>query len=151
LYLSEVKQAQEATEKANAKVKQAASIMFQLYASLLSNNAKYVWNKIVHKQTQSNPYTDVQGCSKKGPSGYLRKSFYNCMVIHLLTVFPNNTAEQQERYYITNMLKKPQHVSMISLCSVYDCSTPTSHNYHAGSTAPVPSPVKFHEHTIHQG
>jgi len=29
----------------------------------------------------------------------------------LLTVFPNNAAEQ-ERYYITNVLKKPQHVSI---------------------------------------
>jgi hypothetical protein len=30
---------------------------------------------------------------------------------HLLTVFPNNAAEQ-ERYYITNVLKKPQCVSI---------------------------------------
>jgi hypothetical protein len=29
------------------------------------------------------------------------------MMSHLLTVFPNNAAEQ-ERYYITTMLKKPQ-------------------------------------------
>ncbi len=32
-------------------------------------------------------------------------------VLHLLTVFPNNAAEQ-EQYYIMNMLKKPQHVSV---------------------------------------
>jgi hypothetical protein len=31
--------------------------------------------------------------------------------VHLLTVFSNNTAEQ-ERYYIRNMLKKPQQVSI---------------------------------------
>jgi hypothetical protein len=33
------------------------------------------------------------------------------MIFHLLTVFLNNAAEQ-ERYYITNVLKKPQHVSI---------------------------------------
>jgi hypothetical protein len=33
------------------------------------------------------------------------------MMFHLLTVFPNNGAEQ-ERYYITNVLKKPQHISV---------------------------------------
>jgi hypothetical protein len=32
-------------------------------------------------------------------------------MFHLLTVFPNNSAEQ-ERYYITNVLKKPQCVSI---------------------------------------
>jgi hypothetical protein len=33
------------------------------------------------------------------------------MLFHLLTMFPNNAAEQ-ERYYITNVLKKPQHISV---------------------------------------
>jgi hypothetical protein len=32
-------------------------------------------------------------------------------MFHLLTVFPNSAAEQ-EQYCITNMLKKPQHVSI---------------------------------------
>ncbi len=32
-------------------------------------------------------------------------------MFHLLTVFPNNAAEQ-ERYYITNVLKKPERVSI---------------------------------------
>ncbi len=40
-----------------------------------------------------------------------RKSFKDCVMFHLLTVFPNNAAEQ-ERYYITNVLKKPQRVSI---------------------------------------
>jgi hypothetical protein len=40
-----------------------------------------------------------------------RKSFEDCVMFHLLTVFPNNAAEQ-ERYYITNVLKKPQRVSI---------------------------------------
>ncbi len=81
--------------------------MFQLYANLLSVDAKYAWNKIVSEQTASDPYTDLQGCTKKGPKGLSRKLFDDCVMLHLLTVFPNNAAEQ-ERYYITNMLKKPQ-------------------------------------------
>jgi hypothetical protein len=32
-------------------------------------------------------------------------------MFHLLTVFPNNAAEQ-EQYYITKVLKKPQHISI---------------------------------------
>jgi hypothetical protein len=39
------------------------------------------------------------------------KSFEDCVMFHLLTVFPNNAAEQ-ERYYITNVLKKPQRISI---------------------------------------
>jgi hypothetical protein len=33
------------------------------------------------------------------------------MILHLITVFPTNVAEQ-ERYYITSMLKKPQRISV---------------------------------------
>ncbi len=41
----------------------------------------------------------------------LRQSFLDCMMFHLLTAFPINTAEQ-EKYYITNVLKKPQRVNV---------------------------------------
>ncbi len=85
--------------------------MFQLYANLLSVNARYAWNKIVHEQTKADPYTDLQGLTRKGPRGMLRKSFQDCVMFHLLTVFPNNAAEQ-DRYYITDVLKKPQCVSI---------------------------------------
>ncbi len=40
-----------------------------------------------------------------------RKSFEDCVMFHLLTVFPNNASEQ-ERYYIMNVLKKPQRISI---------------------------------------
>jgi hypothetical protein len=103
--------ANEAAEEAKTKVELAAWEMFQLYGNLLSVDAKYVWNKIIHKHTQSNPYTDLQGVSRRGPREYLCKSFDNCMIFYLLTVFPDNAAEQ-ERYYITSILKKHQRVSM---------------------------------------
>ncbi len=103
--------AQEDTGEAKNRAEMAANDMFQLYANLLSIDAKYAWNKIIHEQTASDPYTDLQGSTKKGPRGLSCKSFDNCVMFHLLTVFPNNAAEQ-EQYYITNMLKKPQHVSI---------------------------------------
>jgi hypothetical protein len=85
--------------------------MFQLYKNLLSVDARYAWNKIVQEQTNADPCTDLQGLTKKGPRGLLRKSFEDCVMFHLLTMFPNSAAEQ-EGYYITNLLKKPQHLSI---------------------------------------
>jgi hypothetical protein len=40
-----------------------------------------------------------------------RKLFKDCVLFHLVTVFPINAAEQ-EKYYITNELKKPQRVNV---------------------------------------
>jgi len=84
----------------------AASQMFVFYANLLSVEAKYVWNKIVKEQMESEPFEDLQGVSQSGPRGMSCKLFNNCMLFHLLTVFPINT-DEQEKYFITNVLKKP--------------------------------------------
>ncbi len=92
----------------------AAEDMFQLYANLLSVDARYAWNIIVHK-TEANPYMDLQGLTRKGPGRMLRKSFEDCVMFHLLTVFPNNAAEQ-ERYYITNVTQARQHSSVCATC-----------------------------------
>jgi hypothetical protein len=108
---AELKQTLEAAEEAMTKRDKAAEDMFQLYANLLSVNARYVWNKIVQEQTNAGPYMDLQGLTRKGPRGMLRKSFEDCVTFHLLTVFPNNVAEQ-ERYYIMQVLKKPQRISI---------------------------------------
>ncbi len=74
-------------------------------------DAKYAWNKIVWEQMEADPYKDLKGVSKKGPRGLTRESFDECIMFHLLTVFPNNTAEQ-EKYYLSNVLKKPQRVGI---------------------------------------
>jgi hypothetical protein len=39
------------------------------------------------------------------------KSFNDCVMFHLLTAFPINAAEQ-EKYYISNVLKKPQRIKV---------------------------------------
>jgi hypothetical protein len=100
-----------AKETTKNKHKAAAIKMFQFYANLLSLNAKYLWNKIVREQTEADLFKDLQGMSRKGPRRLTRASFNDCIIIHLLTVFPNNTAEQ-EKYYLSNMLKKPQRVGI---------------------------------------
>jgi hypothetical protein len=114
---SELKQALEAVEEATTKRDKAAEDMFQLYANLLSVNTRYALNNIVREQTKADPYMDLQGLTKRGPRGMSRKSFEDCVMFHLLTVFPNNAAEQ-ERYYITNVLKKPQR---FSICQFVQC------------------------------
>ena len=63
-------------------------------------------NSVLHEQTTSDTYIDLQGCAKKGPRGLSHKSFDDCVMFHLLTAFSNNAAEQ-EWYYIMDVLKKP--------------------------------------------
>ncbi len=100
-----------AKRTAKNKKEAAAAKMFQFYANLLSLNAKYTWNKIIWEQTEADPYKDLKGMSRKGPRGLLGESFDDCIMFHLLTVFPNNAAEQ-EKYYLSNVLKKPQRVGI---------------------------------------
>jgi hypothetical protein len=85
--------------------------MFSFYSNLLSPESKYAWNKIVSEQTESDPYLNLQGDTLEGPRGMLRQSFHNCSMFHLLKAFPINAAEQ-EKYYITNVLKKPQRLNI---------------------------------------
>jgi hypothetical protein len=107
----DLKKAKEFAENAKGKMISIANKMFQFYTNLLLAEAKYVWNKIVTEQTASDHYVDLQGISQKGPRGPLRKSFDDCVLFPLLTVFPANAAEQ-EKYCITKVLKKPQRVSV---------------------------------------
>ena len=96
---------------ASAKVKQktAAEGFFLLYANLLSEDARYHWEKIVKEQCETYPWTNLQGeeCGRERPKSL--QSFKDCVKFHLLNVFRNDAAER-ERYYISNVLKKPQRV-----------------------------------------
>jgi hypothetical protein len=85
----------------------AASKMFAFYSNLLSPESKYAWNKIVSEQMESDPFVNLQGV----PRGMSCKLFNNCIMFHLLTAFSINAAEQ-EKYYVTNVLKKPQRVNV---------------------------------------
>ncbi len=60
---------------------------------------------------ESNPFVNLQGISLEGPRGISCKLFNDCIMFHLLTAFSINAAEQ-EKYYVTNVLKKPQHINI---------------------------------------
>jgi hypothetical protein len=110
--------------------------------NVLSADAKYVWNKIVKEQMETGPFKDFQGMSRKGPRGLLCKSFVDCIMFHLLTVLPNNAAEQ-EKFYFSNVLKKPQQVGVrqfvqrVEQLNAYVAQLPCwyySPNYNPGMT-----------------
>jgi hypothetical protein len=107
----DLEKAKKAMEDAKGARTAAASQMFAFYSNLLSPKSKYSWNKIVSQQTESSPFVNLQGVSLEGPRGMSHESFNNCVMIHLITAFPINTAEQ-EKYYILNVLKKTQRVNI---------------------------------------
>ena len=107
----DLEKAKQAQKIAKGVMTAATSVMFAFYSNLLSPESKYAWNKIVSKQTESNPYVNLQGDALQGPKGMSRQSFQDCVMFHLLTAFPINAAEQ-EKYYITNVLKKPQCINI---------------------------------------
>ncbi len=113
-FLSDLEKAKQFQRIAKGAMTVAASKMFSFYSNLLSPESKYAWNKIVSKQTESDPYINLQGDTLEGPRGMLHQSFQDCVMFHLLTAFPINVAEQ-EKYYITNVLKKPQASTYVSL------------------------------------
>jgi hypothetical protein len=119
----DLEKAKKATEDAQDAMTAAASKMFAFYLNLLSPESKYLWNKIVVEQTKSDLIVNLQGVTHEGPRGMSCKLFNNWVMFHLLTVFPINMAEQ-EKYYITNVLKKPQPINVRQfVCQVEQLNT----------------------------
>jgi hypothetical protein len=110
-FLEDLEKAKQAQRTAKGVMNVAASKMFMFYLNLLSPESKYAWNKIVSKQMESDPYINLQGDSLKCPRGMNYKLFNDCVMFHLLTAFPIKVAEQ-EKYYISNVLKKSQRINV---------------------------------------
>jgi hypothetical protein len=110
-FQADLEKAKQAQKTAKGAMTSVANLMFMFYSNLLSPKSKYAWNKIVSKQMEGNPFVNLQGVSLEGPRGMSCKSFNDCVMFHLLTVFPINAAEQ-EKYYISNVLKKPRCVNV---------------------------------------
>jgi hypothetical protein len=110
-FLGDLEKAKQSQRTEKGAMTAAANKMFAFYSNLLSPESKYAWDKTVNKQTESDPYVNLQGDSLEGLRGMSCKSFNNCVMFHLLTEFPINAAEQ-EKYYITNVLKKPQRINV---------------------------------------
>ena len=88
----------------------AAEGFFSLYANLLSVKALVAWNKIMSRQIGVTPWMDLKG-KPKSRSMRKQKSHYDCIKHHLLTVFSDDAAEKQ-KFYISNVLKKPGQVTV---------------------------------------
>jgi hypothetical protein len=116
-FQADLEKVNKAIEDAKGAMTAAASQMCAFSLNLLSPESKNWWNKIVRKQIESDLFVNLQGVSLEGPRGMSCKLFCDCVMFHLLTVFPINATEQ-EKYYITNVLKKPQcvNVSQFVLC-----------------------------------
>jgi hypothetical protein len=148
--LSDLEKAKQAQRIAKGAKTVAASKMFAFYSNLLSPESKYAWNKIVSEQTESNPYVNLQGDSLQGPRGMLHQSFHDCVMFHILTAFPINAAEQ-EKYYITNVLKKPQRVnvrqfvSQVEQLNAYIAQMPCFYYSPHGNASTKPKNVPFPE------
>jgi hypothetical protein len=158
-FQADLEKAKQAQETVQGTMTTAANLMFMFYSNLLSPKSKYAWNKIVVKQTEGNLYVNLQGVSLEGPRGMSRRSFNDCIMFHLLTAFPINAAEQ-EKYYISNVLKKPQHINVrqfirrVEQLNAYIAQTPCfyySPNANA-STKPVNVPfteAELGSHVLH--
>jgi hypothetical protein len=124
--------------------------MFHFYPNLLSLDAKYTWNKIVREQMEADLFKDLKGVSRKSPRGLSRESLNDCVMFHLLTVFPNNAAEQ-EKYYLSNVLKKPQRVGIcqfvqrIEQLNAYVAQLPCWYHSPCYITVMMPANVLFME------
>jgi hypothetical protein len=113
-FQGDLEKAKQAQETAQGAMTTAANLIFTFYLNLLSPESKYAWNKIVVKQTEGNPYVNLQGVSLEGPRGMSHESFNNCVMFHHLTAFPINAAEQ-EKYTSRMYLRSPSMSMCISL------------------------------------
>jgi hypothetical protein len=76
-FLEGLEKAKQAQRTAKGAVIVATNKMFAFYLNLLSAESKYTWNKIIVRQTESDPYVNLQGNSLEGPRRMSHKSSQN--------------------------------------------------------------------------
>eukprot|EP00804_Cyclotella_cryptica_P019640 CCRYP_013978-RA/>CCRYP_013978-RA protein AED:0.50 eAED:0.92 QI:0/0/0/0.5/1/1/2/0/367 len=100
-----------ALEDAKLAVSTAGAKPFELYGNLLSDEARQPWEKIIKAQVTKAPWEDIMGVPHTETPKKTWDSFHECVMFHLLQVFRHDAGEAL-KYYITNMLKKPNRVSI---------------------------------------
>ncbi len=149
-FLEDLEKAKQAQSTAKGAMTAAASKMFTFYSNLLSPESKYLWNKIVGKQREFDPYVNLQGDALEGSRGMSRELFNHCIMFHLLTAFPINAAEQ-EKYYISNVLKKPQRINIrqflrhVEQLNTYNAQMPCFYYSSNANASTKPENVPFME------
>ena len=90
-------------------VESAIQAIFMQYSTQLSETAHHPWITIIGEQIDCKPWADVYG--KEHPTKHAASwtSFLECIQLNLQTVFRTDAAEQ-EGFYISNGLKKPNRV-----------------------------------------
>jgi hypothetical protein len=143
-------QAKQAQRISKGAMTAAASKMFMCYLNLLSLKSMYAWNKIVSKQMESDLFVNLQGDFLEGPRGMSCELFNDCFMFHLLTAFPINAAEQ-EKYYISNVLKKPQRINVsqfvhrVEKLNAYNAQMPCFYYSPNANASTKPENVPFTE------
>eukprot|EP00804_Cyclotella_cryptica_P018031 CCRYP_008321-RA/>CCRYP_008321-RA protein AED:0.23 eAED:0.23 QI:0/-1/0/1/-1/1/1/0/282 len=100
-----------------AKMADSALEVFQLYANLLTEEARQPWDLIVKEQMESTPFHDIFGVERKKTPGKTSESFRRCQLLHLQSCFAHD-AGKNLRFYISNCLKKPNKVK---ICQFVQC------------------------------
>jgi hypothetical protein len=90
-------------------VESTIQAIFMQYATKLSETAHRPWTTIVGEQISCEPWTDVYGTEHPMKRPAFWTSFLECIQLHLQAVFGTDAVEQ-ERFYISNGLKKPNRV-----------------------------------------
>ena len=80
----------------------STGIFFTLYENLLSNKAQTKWEKIVTHQVGAALWTYLNDKSHTTVHDKSIQSFEDCIVLHLLTVFLQDSAEQKIYYLMIN-------------------------------------------------
>eukprot|EP00804_Cyclotella_cryptica_P010317 CCRYP_012251-RA/>CCRYP_012251-RA protein AED:0.18 eAED:0.18 QI:0/-1/0/1/-1/1/1/0/271 len=88
------------------KLTESALEVFQLYANLLTEEARQPWDLIVKEQTESSPFQDIFGVERKKSPG---KTSRRCQLLHLQSCFSHDVGKNL-KFYILNCLKKPNKV-----------------------------------------
>jgi hypothetical protein len=109
-FQADLEKAKQTQETAQGAMTTATNLMFMFYLNLLSPKNKYTWNKIIVKQTEGDPYVNLQGVSLEGPRGMACKSFNDCVKFHLLTTQLSKKSTTSQTY-----LRSPSASPCISL------------------------------------
>jgi hypothetical protein len=121
-----------AIQEAKLAVTTAGAKLFELYENLLSDEARQPWEKIIKAQVTNSPWEDVKGVTHPETPTKTWDLFNECITFHLLQVF-HHDAGKALKYYITNMLKKPNRVSIHQ----FFCPSRTAQQLHQDIALPV--------------
>ncbi len=142
---AELKQALEAVAEATAQRDKAAADMFQLYANLLSVDARYAWNKIVHEQTEADPLYGPPRADQKRAPGNVMQVFRRLCHVPPSHCVPQQRDRAGEVLHHERAEETParQHSSVCAACG-------TAQFLHLATALLVLQPKREHQHDSYE-